>query len=267
MTISEATAPFEALAPLHLAEGYDNVGLLVGLPNSQCTGVLFALDCTEAVVAEAATLGANLIVSHHPIWFGARKRLVGDDYVSRTLMQAIRQDIALYACHTNLDNVLAGVNQALGQQLGLQDLQILAPKDADGHIGSGMVGNLPAPLSVPQLLAHVQAHLGTPCLRWAAARHVDTVSRVAICGGAGNFLIAQARAAGAQALVTADFTYHKFFDGEDSLVLIDAGHAETEQMVPAWLQRCFQQKFPTFATYLSQVTTNPVQYFIHGENH
>ncbi|MBX3102608.1 MAG: Nif3-like dinuclear metal center hexameric protein [Bacteroidetes bacterium] len=266
MTIQEAISPLEELAPRHLAESYDNVGLLVGLAQAECTGVLFSLDCTEAVVAEARALNANLIVSHHPIWFGSRKHLLGDDYVSRTLMQAIRHDIALYACHTNLDNIASGVNLALGTQLGLQDLQILAPQPPDMSTGAGMLGTLPEAMTVPAFLAQVSRALGTPYLRWAGAQRVQSVKQVAICGGSGSFLIPRALAAGADALLTGDITYHKFFDGEERLLLVDAGHAETEQFVPALLKDCFMQKFRSFAAYLSKVPTNPVQYYIHGEN-
>lgn len=126
--IQDITRFLETLAPLSLQESYDNAGLIVGLPNQHVTGVLISLDCTEEVVQEAIETGCNLIVAHHPIVFKGLKRFNGNSYVERTVMKAIKNDIAIYAAHTNLDNVYNGVNHRITQQLGLQNTQILAPK-------------------------------------------------------------------------------------------------------------------------------------------
>lgn len=119
----------EELAPPAYQESYDNSGLLTGSPNMLCTGVLLSLDCTETVVEEAIAKKCNLIVAHHPIVFGGLKQLTGANYVQRTIIKAIQNNIAIYACHTNLDNVFQGVNAKIGDKLGLQELRILAPKN------------------------------------------------------------------------------------------------------------------------------------------
>jgi len=111
-----------------LAESYDNVGLLVGDKDKEVSGILVSLDCTEAVVQKAIDLKCNLIVSHHPLIFRGIKKLTGSNYVERTIALAIKNDIALYAIHTNLDNVHYGVNKRIADRLGLTDTRILAPK-------------------------------------------------------------------------------------------------------------------------------------------
>ncbi|MEZ4757096.1 MAG: Nif3-like dinuclear metal center hexameric protein [Flavobacteriales bacterium] len=128
MRIKELTAALEAWAPRSLQEDYDNSGLQVGDPETEVASALVCLDCTEAVVEEAARLGCGLIISHHPVIFRGLKSLSGGGYVERTVLAAIRHNIALYAIHTNLDNVYSGVNAEIAARLGLQDTRVLAPK-------------------------------------------------------------------------------------------------------------------------------------------
>ncbi|SDC16879.1 Nif3-like dinuclear metal center hexameric protein [Niabella drilacis] len=129
MTIRSVIDILEAIAPPTLQEGYDNAGLLTGQQNWHCTGVLCCLDAVETVVDEAIEKNCNLVIAHHPIVFAGLKKINGNNYVERTIIKAIKHDIALYAIHTNLDNVLQGVNGMIAQQLGLTRLRILAPKE------------------------------------------------------------------------------------------------------------------------------------------
>ena len=126
--IKDIIHSLEEWAPRALAESYDNVGLLVGDKNKEATGVLVSLDCTEAVVKEAIKLKCNMVVSHHPLLFKGLKRLTGSNYVERTVELAIKNDIAIYAIHTNLDNVNNGVNKMISDKIGLSETKILAPK-------------------------------------------------------------------------------------------------------------------------------------------
>ena len=126
--IKDVTITLEALAPRGYQENYDNAGLLTGNAAADCTGILVTLDCTEAVVQEAIQQGCNLIVAHHPIVFKGLKKLTGSHYVERVIIAAIKNDIAIYAIHTNLDNVLDGVNRKICERIGLKNLKILAPK-------------------------------------------------------------------------------------------------------------------------------------------
>ena len=263
MQVSTIASALESWAPPPIAESYDNVGLLVGDPSREVTGVLINLDMTEAVVEEAIEKGYNMIVAHHPIWFMPRKRLNGEDYVSRTIIRAIKHDIALYACHTNLDNVRTGVNERISQKLGLRDLLFLQNKTvAEGTdlYGSGMIGKLATPMPKMEFLNHVKH-----CFHCGGIRYADcpkeNIEVVAVCGGAGSFLTQQARKQGADAFVTADITYHKFFDNEQELLLLDIGHYESEQFTSELIYEFFSKKFPTFAVQLSSVKTNPIKYF------
>jgi dinuclear metal center YbgI/SA1388 family protein len=128
MTLSEITTYLETLAPRSYQESYDNSGLITGNPAMEVTGVLVSLDCVEAVIDEAITAGANLVVAHHPILFKGLKRLTGGNYVERTIIKAIKNDIAIYAIHTNLDNIINGVNRKICEKIGLTNLRVLVPK-------------------------------------------------------------------------------------------------------------------------------------------
>ena len=130
LKVRDITRVLEVWAPPVLQESYDNSGLLVGDPNAKVTKVLVSLDCTEEVIAEAEQEGAEMIVSHHPIIFSGLKRLTGRNYIERTVLRAIKSGIALYAIHTNLDNIITGVNQELATALGCtpESLKILRPK-------------------------------------------------------------------------------------------------------------------------------------------
>jgi dinuclear metal center YbgI/SA1388 family protein len=126
-TIKDITNYLEHLAPISSQESYDNSGLIIGNPNVRVNGVLISLDCTEEIVDEAIAKGANLIIAHHPIVFKGLKKLNGKNYVERTVIKAIKNDVAIYAIHTNLDNYRFGVNREIGNRLGLKNLRVLAP--------------------------------------------------------------------------------------------------------------------------------------------
>lgn len=363
MTVGNIIHYLESLAPLSLQEQYDNSGLLTGDRESTVTSALVALDMTEAVVDEAIALGSNLIIAHHPIIFGGLKKLTGSNYIERTVIKAIRNNIALYAIHTNLDNIAGGVNAQLAQVLGLQHTLVLSPKkgllrklvtfapEADagnvrfalfeagaGHIGhydhcsfnvegtgtfrgddttnpyvgqkgedhyepetrleviypahlenrilaalrkahpyeeiafdiyalennwqeagSGMIGVLPEPMDEIAFLTMLKSKLMTGCIRHTELRN-KPVTKVAVCGGAGSFLLRDAILAGADAFITADLKYHQFFDADGRILMADVGHYESEQFTKDLLTGLLTKKFANFAVHLSNVKTNPVNY-------
>lgn len=262
LTIGDVARQLESWAPPQHAESYDNVGLLVGNHHAPITGILVNLDMTEHVVEEAITKGCNLIVAHHPIWFGSRKKLVEEDYVSRTLIKAIRNNINLYAIHTNLDNVQHGVNLRMAETLGLINPQILSPRKQDmPDIGAGMIGELTEVMQPADFMAYVAKQFHCGGIRYAGPDENHPIKRVAICGGAGSFLISDAMAAGADAFVTGDITYHKFFDQEGRMLLMDIGHYESEQFTSQLIRSYLSEKFSTFAVHLSETYTNPVRYY------
>lgn len=260
MRIQDILSALEAVAPPHLQESYDNAGLIVGDPQVPVTGVLFCLDSTEAIVDEAISLGCNLVVAHHPIVFRGLKRLNGANYIERTVIKAIQAGVAIYAIHTNLDNVFhQGVNAKIAEKIGLGNTRILSPKPGQTDIGAGMIGQLEAPMSEMDFLQHVKHRMQTNCVRHTAmlGRMVRTV---AVCGGSGSFLLPEAIRAGADAFVTADFKYHEFFDADRHLVIADIGHFESEQFTIELLYSIIREKFPTFALHLTKLCTNPVHY-------
>ncbi len=128
MIIADILSYLESVAPLSLQEDYDNAGLLTGDPSWTCRGVLCTLDVTEAVIEEAVAKNCNCIVAHHPIIFRGIKKLTGNDYISRTIIAAIKNDVAIYACHTNIDNIITGVNGKIADKLGLKNRTILNMK-------------------------------------------------------------------------------------------------------------------------------------------
>ena len=266
MTIQQIIDHLESIAPLPLQESYDNSGLLVGDASTRIKKALITLDSTEDVVDEAISKNCQLIISHHPIIFSGLKNLTGKDYIQRTIIKAIKNDIAIYAIHTNLDNVACGVNLMICKKLGVKNPRILAPKTnsgpfQDGMVGSGMIGNLETPLTAKEFLHRIQKSLKSRCIRHTKLLP-GKVKTVAVCGGSGSFLLPDAIRESADFFVTADFKYHQFFDAELKIVIADAGHYETEQYTKQLLQKILQEKFPNFALILSKINTNPIKYHI-----
>ncbi len=365
MEIKQITSFLDSVAPPSYQESYDNAGLICGNPSMHCKGIICTLDATEAVIEEALHKGCNLVVAHHPIIFGGLKKITGKTYVERTIIKAIKNDIAIYAIHTNLDNILSGVNGKMAEKIGLINLQILQPRqnslmklvvyvpvaetekvkqaifDAGGGnignysecsfnstgmgsfkptlganpvlgeigkreevkenkvevifpvylkdsiikamkeahsyeevaydlvalanqlqtVGSGLIGELPVSMEEAKFLLFLkkQFHL-------TAFRHTPLtgkkVNKIALCGGAGSFLIKTALSSGANFFVTADVKYHEFFDSENKMVIADIGHWESEQFTIELLFDFLTGKYPTFAVQKSEIRTNPVQYFI-----
>ena len=365
MLIKDITNFLETIAPPSLQEDYDNAGLIIGDTNNVCTKVLISLDCTEAIVQEAIDKNCNLIIAHHPIVFKGLKKINGKNYVERTIIKAIKNDIAIYAIHTNLDNVLHGVNGKIAEMLGLQNVQILSPKKdllkklivfspmanvqkltnalfaagagnignysecsfsnvgtgtftpgknsnpqtgkigtretlneikieviypewlehkilrtmKDNHpyeevahdiynlnnayrnTGSGIIGELAISKNESELLKQIATIFKATVIKHTALLE-KTCKTIAVCGGAGSFLIDNAKAAGADVYITSDVKYHEFFDADGKILLADIGHFESEQFTIDLLFDLLSDKFPTFALLKTGINTNPVQYFV-----
>jgi len=365
MKMASIITALEAVAPPALQENYDNAGLLTGMPDWDCTGAVVSLDATEDVIEEAISRKCNMVIAHHPIIFKGLKKLNGKNYIERAIIKAIKNDIALYAIHTNLDNVLNGVNGMMAEKLGLKQTRVLAPKtdalcklvvfvpeaQADkvrdaifaagaGHIGNysqcsfnsqgtgtftaekgahpfigevgkpeataelkietvfpswlqaavlaalraahpyeepafdiyqlgnsyeragaGLVGILPEPMEEESFLRYLKEVFALPGLRHSPLRGKQ-VKLVALCGGAGSFLISNAVAAKADFFITGDMKYHEFFDADGRMVIADVGHYESEQFTIDLIIRLLREKFPTFAALKTGVRTNPVSYFL-----
>ena len=354
----------ENFAPINYQESYDNCGLLVGHKNQEITGALLCLDCIEATIEEAIRKNCNLIIAHHPVIFNGLKKLNGSNYVERTIIKAIQNNIAIYACHTNLDNVKLGVNKKIADKLGLINQQILAPKKSllkklvtfvpsshlktisedlfeagagnignysqcsftnegigsfkpnefsnpfsgtkgelslekemrlevifEGinmqkiitalrrnhpyeevaydiyqldnqfpNIGSGMVGELANPISEKTFLEQLIQVFNLKTLKHTSFLN-KTIQKVALCGGSGSFLLKNAINLKSNIYISSDFKYHEFFDADNQILIADIGHYESEQFTPEIFYEIISKKFPTFATYLTDTNTNPVNFF------
>jgi dinuclear metal center YbgI/SA1388 family protein len=363
MKIIDLISAIEVFAAPELQEDYDNAGLITGNGDRECSGVLCSLDVTLEVIKEAQASNCNLIISHHPIIFKGLKRINGKSYVENIIIEAIKNDIALYAAHTNLDNVLLGVNGMIAQKLGLKDIEVLQPKKkllrrlitfapvdkaeevrravfnaGAGHIGqysecsfnsegtgtfkaeeganpyvgeigkqhqekeikieivypfyletqvvkalvkhhpyeevaydiftmenshlgmgSGVVGYLEAPMEEKGFLNLLKERFAANGIRYTSLLG-KPIQKVAVCGGAGSFLLKKAISSQADIYITGDVKYHEFFDAEGKIVLADIGHYESEQYTVELLCDLLLKKFPTFAVLKSSVNTNPVNY-------
>jgi dinuclear metal center YbgI/SA1388 family protein len=263
-TIKQIYDYLHSIAPFEYQESYDNAGLIVGNPESVCTGVITCLDSTEAVIDEAIAMGANLVVAHHPIVFRGLKRFNGSDYVEKSVIKAIKHDIAILAIHTNLDNVIAnGVNERIARQIGLVNINpLLRKKEIDqsnGAVGSGVVGDLPVAMDEMAFLQSLKNKMKVGVIKYTRLLN-KKVARVAVCGGVGGFLLGDAIRSEAQLFITSDYKYHEFFDANDQIVIVDIGHYESEQFTINLLQELISRKFSTFAAHCTKMNTNPVNY-------
>lgn len=258
MKIRQITSALEEFAPLALQDGYDNAGLQIGLAeDADATGALLCLDVTEDVIDEAIQRGCNLVVSHHPLLFRPLKSISGRDYIERVVIKAIKNDITIYSAHTNLDSAFNGVNYKIAEKLGLQDIEWLNPKGENA--GEGIVASLPSPMAKENFLEKVKETFCISSLRcndWSG----NMVSKVAICGGAGAFLIPNAIAKGADAFLTGEIGYHRFFGHEDSILLAELGHFESERYTVEVLKNVIESAAPDVPVIYTSVKTNPIKY-------
>ena len=364
MKIKDITKLIEEAAPHAYAESWDNVGLLVGDANKEVSKVLLALDFSEDVLDEAIEKRAELIITHHPVIFGALKKITANSYTSKLIIKAIKNDVAIYAAHTNLDNISGGLNFIVAEKFGMENCRVLEPTAAKlykltcfvpiehteklltavfdagaGQIGnydscsfssegmgsfkandkanpfvgelnkihyepekkieviipshrlsqvvnalvkahpyeepaydiivlenknliagSGVIGNLPQAISENDFLSLIKDKLQTKVLRHSKITNKN-ISKVAICTGAGGFLLPQAISKGADAFITGDVKYHDFFVPDNCLLLVDAGHYETEQFCREWFADIIKSKFNDLNVEISERGGNPVEYF------
>lgn len=250
MKISDIASVLEEFAPLELQEEYDNSGLCVGRPDAEVASALVCVDVTEEVLDEARELGAGLVVSHHPAIFHPLRQLTGANYTQKVVERAIREGIALYACHTNLDR--AGMSFYLARLLGIEASEVLAED------GFGAIGSLPEPVATLDFLRGVQRILGLKALRHSELA-TDTVQRIALCTGSGAGLIETAQAKKADIYMCADLKYNDFFAAQDGLTVADIGHWESEFCAIELICDIISKKIPNFAFHKSTRGSNPVK--------
>ena len=258
--IKEVLCALERFAPLPLQEDFDNAGLQVGLTEAEVSGALLCLDVTEAVVDEALEQGCNLIVAHHPLIFRPLKRISDANFVQRVVIKAIQHQITIAAMHTNMDNARGGVNFKIAEKLGLQNIRFFAPKEVDGvEGGSGVIGEWAKGMTAEDFIREVKACFGVKCVH-ANQLLQRPVRRVAICGGAGAFLLGDAIRQGADAFITGEMHYHDYFDHEQEIQICVIGHYESEQYTKEIFKSIIEERCQGVRTVLSQVNTNPIIY-------
>lgn len=264
ITKAQIINTLEQVAPPRLQEGFDNTGLQCGTLKGGCTGVLLCIDATEDIVEEAVERDCNLIITHHPLLFKPVKRITGEGRVQAALVQAIRSGITIYSCHTSLDNAPGGISHVMAWRLQLNDITVLEDKldQRLGHVGSGVIGTLPQALTTMQLISMVKDAFGSPVVRCSDPKVMEDrmIHRVALCGGAGGFLMDRAIELGAQAFITSDSKFNLFLDCLPFIFLVDIGHYESEECAKEIFYHVIKEKFPNFAVYNSQVERNPINY-------
>ncbi len=272
MKISKVVNALEQFAPLPLQEDYDNAGLQIGLTEAEVSGALLCLDVTEQVVDEAISLGCNLIVSHHPLIFHKLRRITGEDYVQRTVMKAIENHVAIVSMHTNLDSARGGVNYKIAEKLGLANLRFLGKqatvetKGNDSYEttvvvdgGEGVIGELPEPLAADDFIIMLKQRFGAECVM-ANQLLRRGIRKVALCGGAGSFLLPQAIAQGADAFVTGEMHYHEYFGHDQELQIAVIGHYQSEQYTCEIFREVIERECPGVKCFVTSVNTNPIIY-------
>lgn len=263
MTITNAqiAGAIEQYAPLSLQEPWDNSGWQLGNPFAACTGALICVDASCGVVDEAVKKGLNLIITHHPLIFHPLKQiLTGTNRVSDTVAKAISAGISIYSCHTAIDNAPNGVSWQIASDLGLCNIEPLAP----GHVansGTGAIGRLPEPMSPQQLARYIKTAMHTDTVRCSTPETApQKITTLALCGGAGAEFVPPAIAAGAQAYLTSDTKHNQFTDHANQIFLIDIAHYESENCTKRIFYHILTQKFPNFAAQISESETNPIVY-------
>jgi len=251
-TVKHVLQYLETIAPRSMKMDWDNVGLLCGDPEQPVRKILVALDPFEHVCREAGAIGADLLVTHHPLIFEAPKSITTQTSVGRSILLLSRSGISAVNAHTNLDCAPGGVNDVLAQTLQLNDISVINPNGTDeagNPWGLLRMGTYEA--SLKDFLAHVKCKLGTPVLRYTNGG--KPVHRVAVGGGACAGGLMDAVDAGCDTFVTADVKYNQFWDAKElGINLIDAGHFYTENPVCAYLEAKLSAEFPEVVVEISK---------------
>ena len=250
----------ERFAPLPLQESWDNAGLQIGLTEAEVSGALLCLDVTEKVIDEAIAKGCNLVVSHHPLLFRGLKRVTDANDVQRTTRKAIKNDICIVSMHTNMDNARDGVNWKIAEKLGLTDVAFFQQKTVDGiEAGSGIIGELAQPLTAEAFISKVKKTFGVSCAHCNELLK-RPIMKVAVCGGAGDFLLDDAIQAGADAFITGEMHYHQYFGHEQEIQICVIGHYESEQFTSEIFRDIIHKNCPGIKTFIAETRTNPIIY-------
>ena len=256
MKIKQVLSALEQFAPLPLQESWDNAGLQLGLTEAEVSGALLCLDVNEKIVDEAIRKGCNLIVSHHPLLFRGLKQISGDDYVQRSVIKALKNDIVVVSMHTNMDNAQGGVNWKIAEKLGATVLNGLAAENEKTPL---VLAELPQSLDARAFIELVKKQFGVECAQCNELL-LRPIKKVAICGGAGDFLLDEALVQGADAFITGEMHYHQYFGYEQRIQICIIGHYQSEQFTSEIFRDIIQKECPGVRTEIAETNTNPIVY-------
>ena len=259
MKLKDITNIIEKWSPLDQAETFDNVGLLVGNPNNNVDKALITIDATEDVIDEAINQNCNLVITFHPIIFSGIKQITEKTYVERVVEKAIKNDINIYAIHTNLDNNPKGVNYKIAKRLSLKNTSLLLKKD-NNEFGMGMIGELNDELSEIEFFEFLKLKMNVKHIKHSPLLG-KKIKKIAVLGGSRSFAIEEAIRQKADCYVTADLKYHDYFKAEKKIILADIGHYESEHFTKQLILDFLNEKIPKFACIISKTNTNPVNHF------
>ena len=264
MKVSEISEILNNWMPTAIAEDFDNVGLIVGNPESIVTNILVTLDTTNEVIDEAIKKDCNLIVSYHPIIFNGLKKITSDSgYVQKSIVNAVKNNISIYAIHTSLDNHPEGITYFLAKKIGLKNLSTLIPKTNDSEgikTGMGVIGKLDQPKDEDSFFDLLKDKLNLKYIRHSKKIN-KTISKVSLVVGSGSFAIKNSLDSEVDAFITSDLKYHNFFEADSKAILVDIGHYESENHIKLIIKEFLNKKLPNFTLLLSEDNVNPVKYY------
>ncbi|MFK8110882.1 MAG: Nif3-like dinuclear metal center hexameric protein [Rubripirellula sp.] len=249
------------IAPLRLAESWDNVGLLVGDRRQSVTKVMTCLTVTPCVVDEAIGEQADLIVVHHPLPFQPLKKITSDSVSGAMLLKLIAGNVAVYSAHTAFDSAVEGINQMWAERLGLQKIEPLVPVDSeqgDVAVGAGRIGRLEQPTTLAQLIHEAAASVGATLVRKVGERD-QAVTKVALACGSGGSFLAAAKRRGCDAMITGEATFHACLEAESNGIGLGLlGHYWSERFAMERLADRLSGEFPPLTIWPSRDEHDPI---------
>jgi len=259
--VKEISKEIEKFAPEFLKEEYDNVGLMVGDEEKEVKKVLLSLDCTNEVIEEAIILKCDMIITHHPLLFKRPKNIIKGDLVGEKVIALVKEDISLYACHTNLDSAKDGINETIVNMLGFSSNEIIEPNMSGKYkdCGLGRIVRLEKEISICNLVELVKKNLNINNIR--LVRGSDKVKVLAIINGSGQDFFMKAKKLGADCIITGDTTYHFASDFKEMKIsIIDAGHFSTEYLVFLKTLEFLKEKFKDVEFVASEKCKDPYEF-------
>ena len=260
MKLIEIQNVLENWSPLKNAEEFDNVGLIVGESNSIINKAIITLDTTEQIIDEAIDNGCNLIITFHPLMYKGNETLKSEHYVDKIIVKALKNNINIYAIHTNLDNNPMGVSFQISEKLGLKNREIMIKRQYDDDIGMGMIGTLENKKTEKDFLNYLKDKMEISNLRYSDLLG-KSIKKIGVLGGSGSFGIEEALNKNIDCYITADLKYHDFFKANNKLLLVDIGHYESEKYTKELILNYLNKKIPKFACIIAKSITNPVNYY------